>query len=73
MNIYIFIDRLLQNKTLQIIKKGKNSSQLKITLPLMTIKSMIESTWAEDMGQFLNNLDPDTRKLQGNLIKLDKK
>ena len=28
----------------------------------MTTKSMVESAWAEDMGQFLYNLDPDTRE-----------
>ena len=34
----------------------------------MTTKSMVESAWAEDMGQFLHDLDPDTKKkLQENL------
>ena len=26
-------------------------------------KSMVESAWAEDMGQFLYDVDPDTRKI----------
>ena len=29
----------------------------------MTTKSMIENTWAEDMGQFLYQLNPDTIKI----------
>ena len=29
---------------------------------LMTTKSMVESTRAEDMGQFLYHFDPDTKK-----------
>ena len=35
----------------------------------MTIKSMIESAGAEDMGQFLYHLDPDTRKITRSLEK----
>ncbi len=43
---------------------NKNSNcQLKTTLPLITTKSMVESAWAEDMGQFLYHLDLDTRKI----------
>ena len=30
----------------------------------MTTKIMDESIWAEDMGQFLYHLDPDTRKIR---------
>ena len=26
-------------------------------------KSMVKSAWAEDMGQFLYHLDPNTRKI----------
>ena len=26
----------------------------------MITKTMVENTWAEDMGQFLYHLDPDT-------------
>ena len=29
----------------------------------MTTKSMVESDWTVDMGQFLYHLHPDTRKL----------
>ena len=29
----------------------------------MTTKSMVESAWAEDMGQFFYHLDPDRRKI----------
>ena len=35
----------------------------------MTTKSMVESAYAEDMGQFLYHLDPDTRKITGSLEK----
>ena len=31
---------------------------------------MVESAWAEDMGQFLYNLDPDTRKITRRLEKM---
>ena len=31
--------------------------------PLMSTKSMVESAQAEDMGQFLYHLDPNTRKI----------
>ena len=34
------------------------------------IKSMIESAWAEDMGQFLYHLDSDTRKITKTLEKI---
>ena len=30
----------------------------------MMTKSMVESAWTEDMGQFLYHLDPDTRKIR---------
>ena len=30
---------------------------------------MVESAWAEDMGQFLYHQDPDTKKIQGVLKK----
>ena len=36
----------------------------------MTTKSMVKSAWAEDMGQFLYHLDPDTRKITRRLEKL---
>ena len=36
--------------------------QLKTTLTLMTTKSTVESTWAKDMGQFLQHLDRDLEK-----------
>ena len=39
----------------------------------MTTKSMVESTWAEDMGQFLYHLDLDTRKITRRLEKLQLK
>ena len=29
----------------------------------MRTKSMVESAWAEDMGQFFYHLDPDRRKI----------
>ena len=35
----------------------------------MMTKSMVKSTGAEDMGQFLDHLDPDTRKIR-NLEKI---
>ena len=35
----------------------------KVLLPLMTVKSMVESAWAEDMGQFLYHQDLDIRKI----------
>ena len=34
---------------------------------------MVESTWAEDMGQFLYHLDPDTRKIIRSLEKTKSK
>ena len=39
----------------------------------MTTKSMVESTLAEYMGQFLLHLDPDTRKITKRLDKLQLK
>ena len=36
----------------------------------MTTKSMVESAWAEDIGQFLYYLDPDTRKITRRLEKI---
>ena len=39
----------------------------------MTIKNMVEITWAEDLGQFLYHLDPDTRKITRRLKKLQLK
>ena len=39
--------------------------------PLMTTKSMDESTWAEDMGQFLYYLDSMIKKYQENLKNYD--
>ena len=35
----------------------------------MTTKSIVESPWAEDMGQFLYHLNPDTRKITRSLVK----
>ena len=35
----------------------------------MTTKSMVERIWAEDMGQFLDHLDPDIRKITRSLKK----
>ena len=34
----------------------------------MTTKSMLESTWAEDMGQFLYHLDSDIEKIKLKII-----
>ena len=39
----------------------------------MTTKSMVESSWTEDMGQFLYHLDPDTRKITKRLEKIKSK
>ena len=39
----------------------------------MITKSMVESAWAEDMGQFLYHLDPDIRKIKSRLEKLQLK
>ena len=39
----------------------------------MTTKSMVESAWAEDMGQFFYHLDPDSRKTTSRLEKLQLK
>ena len=36
----------------------------------MITKSMVEGTWAEDMGQFLYHLDPDTGKITRSLEKI---
>ena len=36
----------------------------------MTTKSIVESAWAEDMGQFPFHLDPDTRKITRRLEKI---
>ena len=38
------------------------NNKLKTTLPLMKTKSMVESAWAENMGQSLYCLDPNTKK-----------
>ena len=37
---------------------------------MMKTKSMVENAWAEDMGQFLYNLDSDTRKITRSLKKI---
>ena len=55
---------------LQKIKMIKLKLSTQTTQPLMMAKSMVESTWAEDMGQFLCYLDPDTRKITRRLEKL---
>ena len=39
----------------------------------MMIKSVIKSTWAEDMGQFLYHTDPNSRKISRRLEKLQLK
>ena len=39
----------------------------------MTTKSMVENTWAEDMGQFLYHRDPEKRKITRKLEKLQLK
>ena len=39
----------------------------------MMIRSMVESTWAEDVGQFLYHLDPDIRKITRSLKKMESK
>ena len=39
----------------------------------MTTKSIVESAWVEDMGQFLYHLDPDTRKITRKLEKIKAK
>ena len=36
----------------------------------MTNKSMVERAWAEDMGQFLYHIDPDTKKIKRRLEKI---
>ena len=36
----------------------------------MKTKSMVESDWADDMGQFLYHIDPDTRKITRSLEKI---
>ena len=36
----------------------------------MMNKSMVKSAWAEDMGQFLYHLDPNTRKITRSLEKI---
>ena len=52
-------------------ENNKNShSQLKTTLLLMMTKSMVESAWGENKGQFLDHLDPDTRKITRILEKI---
>ena len=56
-------------KTFQPTKCYKLNSQLKIILPLMMSESIVKSTWAEDMGEFLYHLDPDTRKVTSILEK----
>ena len=58
---------------LQIIKTIKTQQSTHTTLPLMMTKSMVESTWAEGMGQFLYHMDPDSRKITRNLEKLQLK
>ena len=52
---------------------GRLSIPLKTTQLLIMTKSMIGSTCAEDMGQFLYHLDPDTRKITGRPEKLQLK
>ena len=56
-------NRQLQKKTLQIIKTIKTQNLNKNTRPLMMTKSMIESIWAENMGQFLYRLNRNSRKI----------
>ena len=36
----------------------------------MTAKHMVESAWAEDIGQFHYHLDPDTREITRRLEKI---
>ena len=49
--------------------KLKQSTQTK----LMMTENIVKSIWAEDMGQFLYHLDPNTRKITRRLEKLQLK
>ena len=72
---------MFENKTLKTFQpptskqnttnnsNNKNSLSTQTTLLLMTTKSMVESTWAEDMGHFLYHLNPDTRKIRFEKLK----
>ena len=40
---------------------------------MMTIKSMVDSDWAEDIGQFFYHQDPNTRKITRRFEKLQLK
>ena len=69
MQSYIYI--YIYKKILQIFKTVKSQTvNEKTTIPLLTIKSMVESPWTEDMGQFLYHLDPDTRKITRRLERI---
>ena len=50
-------------------QNSKNST-VNSTILLMTTKSMVEIARAEDMGQFLYLIDPDTRKITRSLEKI---
>ena len=39
----------------------------------MSTKSTVESAWAENMGQFIYHIDPDTRKITRRLEKVQLK
>ena len=59
--IYIYIQGIIKSTLGHHLTQTKLSTQ--ITLPLMMIQSMVNSAWAEYIGQFLYHLDPDTRKI----------
>ena len=62
--------QLQKQTTTNYLNQYKLNSQLKTTLVLMTTKIMVESAWAEDMGQFRYHLDLDTRKISRILEKI---
>ena len=55
---------------LQIIKTVKTQQSTQNYTTLIDKQNMGESTQAEDMGQFIYHLDPDTRKITWYLEKI---
>ena len=55
---------------LQIIKTIKTQQSTQNYTTPNDNPSMVESAWAEDMGQFLYHLDPNTRKITKRLEKI---
>ena len=55
--------KIKKNATNNRNNKIKTKLSTQTTWPLIKNKRIVESAWAEVMGQFLYHLDPNTRKI----------